>query len=70
MKIFFWKNNEAIHRFDNNIANDLFSVVQQQSMRDFFQSSVNDKSAKKNRKNVEAKISIVMKQIQQFRATH
>ena len=70
MKIFFWKNNEAIHRFANNIANDLFSVVQQQSMRDFFQSSVNDKSAKKNRKNVEAKISIVMKQIQQFRATH
>ena len=70
MKLFFWKNNQAIDVFANNIANDLFSVVQPQSIRDFFQGSSKDKKGKKDRKNVEANISIATKQIQQFRATN
>ena len=70
MKLFFWKNNQTIDVFANNLANDLFSVAQPQSVRDFFQSSSKDKNAKKNRKNVDANISFAIKQIQQFRQTH
>lgn len=70
MKILFWKNNQAIDVFANNIANDFFSVVQPQSIRDFFQGTPEDKKEKKNRKNVEANIFIATKKIQQFRATN
>lgn len=70
MKLFFWKNNQAIEVFANNIANDLFSVVQPQSIRDYFQGVSKDKAAKKNRKKVEANIADIIKQIQQFRATN
>jgi len=54
----------------NNTANELFSVVQPQSIRDFFQSSSKDKKRKKEWKKVEANISFAIKQIQQFRATN
>ena len=70
MKIFFWKNNQAIDVFANNVANDLFSVVQPQSIKAFFKSSAKDKQAKKNRKNVEANVTVAMKKIQQFRSTN
>lgn len=70
MKLFFWKNNQVIEVFANNIANDLFSTVQPQSIRDYFQGGSKDKAAKKDRKKVEANIADVIKQIQQFRATN
>lgn len=70
MKLFFWKKNQAIDIFANNIANDLFSAVQPQSISAYFQASSKDKAAKKDRKKVETNVANVIKQIQQFRATN
>jgi hypothetical protein len=70
MKLFFWKKNKDIDIFANTIANDLFSMVQPDSINDYFKGSSKDKKIKNNRKKVEANISIVIKKIQQFRAAN
>lgn len=70
MNLFFWKKNQTIDIFASKIANDLFSAVQPQSIRDFFQGAAKDKNAKKSRKTVEVNLQNVTKQIQQFRVTN
>ena len=70
MKLFFWKKNQAIDLFANNIANDLFSVAQPQLIKSYFSGSLKEKKQIKNMKSVEANIFSAAKQIQQFRATH
>ena len=70
MSLFFWKKNKGIDIFANKLANELFSSVQPQSIKDYFHASSKDKSAKKNKKNVDANIQGIIKQIQQFRVTH
>lgn len=70
MNLLFWKKNKDIDIFANDIANELFSMVQPDSIRDFFQGSSKDKKLKNERKKVEANISGVIKKIQQFRAAN
>jgi hypothetical protein len=70
MNLFFWKQNQVIDVFANNIANDLFSVVQPQSISEFFLTSSKDTQARKSRKNIETRIYNVIKQIKQFRITN
>lgn len=71
MKLFFWKKNKLIDIFANELANELFSSIQSQSFIEYFQKSSNkEKSAKKNRKLIDTKIQNIIKQTQQFRATH
>lgn len=70
MNLFFWKKNKVIDIFASQIANDLFSVVQPQSINDYFQSTSKSKEAKKNRKNVETNLLNVTNQIKQFRISN
>ena len=70
MSIFFWKNNKAIDSFSNSLASELYSSVQADDMKKYFQASSKDIKKDKTLKNVEVTLLNSLKQLQQFRLTH
>ena len=61
MNLFFWKKNKVIDIFASTLANELYSLVQPQSAREYFTTSADDKQAKKAKKNIENKIHDIIK---------
>lgn len=62
MKLFFWKRNKEIDQFARMVADELFSQVQPELMRDFFAGVAN----KKDSKSVESRLKGAEKQVAQF----
>jgi len=70
MGLLFWKNNNVIDTFANEIANKFFGTVQPQLAQDYFTGSVDKKQAKKTSKNVDREIQDIIRGIAEFRVIH
>ncbi len=67
MPILFWKKNRLIDVFATDVANELYSFVQPQSVQDYFTSA---SKGKKDKKKIESFLNGIIKQMRQFRLTH
>ena len=69
MGLFFWKKNNVIDQFANDLANELYSDIQPQLMAEYF-SGEESSGVKQFGKRVQNRLGVVVKVIQQFRLTH
>ena len=64
MGLFFWKDNRKIDTFAVAIADEMFSFIQPDVVRDMFEGT--SQTNKKKRHKVEQRLSGVVNQMQQF----
>jgi hypothetical protein len=70
MNLLFWKNNNRIDVFASALADELYSLIQPQLAKDYFDTPANDKKARKTNKKIGGKLQDIIKQVDQFRITH
>ncbi|MCK5001894.1 MAG: hypothetical protein KAJ92_00260 [Gammaproteobacteria bacterium] len=70
MNLFFWKKNNVIDTFANELANELFSTIQPSVAKTFFENSFDKKQMKKTEKKMEKEIQIIIKKVNQFKAVN
>lgn len=63
MGLLFWKNNKKIDAFGNALADDLFSHVQPDAARRYFEGEI---AQKKKQQKLDQKFSGIVYQIKQF----
>ena len=69
MGLFFWKKNNVIDKFANDLANELYSDIQPQLIAEYM-SGEETANVKKYGKKIDNRLSGVVKAVQQFRLTH
>lgn len=71
MNILFWKTNKQIDEFSNRLATELYSSVQPDEIRRFFDSASKKKARKdKSLKRIDTELSSTLNQLRQFQLTH
>lgn len=67
MNLFFWKNNELIDLFANKLASELYSNVNPDQARQFFESSLDKKQMRKSEKKLQTEMGGIVKKINEFK---
>ena len=67
MNLFFWKNNKLIDSFANELAGELFSNVNPDQARLFFEGSSDKKQMRKSEKNLQNQLSVIINKINEFK---
>ena len=67
MNLFFWKNNKIIDSFASELANELYSHVQPQVAKEYFEGVTDKKQMRKNEKKVSGEIQGMVKKINEFK---
>ena len=67
MNIFFWKNNALIDSFASELAGELYSNVNPDLVRQFFEGSSDKKQMRKSEKKLQNELSGIIKKINEFK---
>jgi len=70
MSLFFWTKNKQIDVFASTLANEFYSLVQPQVAKDYFDTSSDDKDARKARKIMGGRLQEVIREVDQFRTNN
>jgi hypothetical protein len=67
MNLFFWKNNGLIDSFASELADELFSNVNPDQARLFFEGSSDKKQMRKSEKKLQTQLSGIIRKINEFK---
>lgn len=70
MNLFFWKNNKLIDTFANEVASELYSNLQPQLVKNFFEKKSFGKKLNKDDKKLLAEMQTVIKKVDEFKYIH